>query len=79
MDEPLTEEKPTLIKELTEFIKDPKQYFVILIASFSGFFFALGLSLSGMTKPTKVIGFLDFFGLWDPSLGIFNFENLKLL
>ena len=30
--------------------------------------FALGLGISGMTKQTKVIGFLDLTGAWDPSL-----------
>lgn len=34
----------------------------------AGFLFAVGLGLSGMTQPRKVIGFLDFSGLWDPSL-----------
>jgi uncharacterized membrane protein YedE/YeeE len=34
----------------------------------AGFLFAIGLALSGMTQPGKVIGFLDFFGKWDPSL-----------
>ncbi len=33
-----------------------------------GFIFALGLGLSGMTQPAKVVGFLDLFGNWDPSL-----------
>lgn len=33
-----------------------------------GFIFAMGLGLSGMTQPQKVIGFLDLFGQWDPSL-----------
>ena len=33
-----------------------------------GFIFAIGLTLSGMTQPQKVIGFLDLFGNWDPSL-----------
>src|SRR5690606_15297342 len=38
-------------------------------ASFAaGALFAVGLSLAGMTQPSKVIGFLDFFGRWDPSL-----------
>jgi uncharacterized membrane protein YedE/YeeE len=40
-----------------------------LIASFvSGVLFAAGLAVSGMTHPSKVIGFLDFTGSWDPSL-----------
>jgi hypothetical protein len=33
-----------------------------------GAVFALGLGLSGMTQPSKVIGFLDVAGRWDPSL-----------
>lgn len=33
-----------------------------------GFIFALGLGLSGMTQPQKIVGFLDLFGNWDPSL-----------
>jgi len=33
-----------------------------------GFIFGLGLAISGMTQPAKVIGFLDIFGQWDPSL-----------
>lgn len=40
-----------------------------LLTSFiSGLVFALGLGISGMTRPVKVIGFLDFFGAWDASL-----------
>ena len=39
-----------------------------LVALTTGFLFALGLGLSGMTDPHKVIGFLDVFGHWDPSL-----------
>jgi uncharacterized membrane protein YedE/YeeE len=43
-----------------------------LAAAFvSGFVFAIGLGLSGMTQPAKVLGFLDLFGgQWDPSLGL---------
>jgi len=37
-------------------------------AALVGFIFALGLGYSGMTQPQKVIGFLDIFGNWDPSL-----------
>lgn len=33
-----------------------------------GGLFAIGLMLSGMSNPVKVIGFLDIFGQWDPSL-----------
>ena len=35
---------------------------------FVGLLFGLGLMLSGMTDPSKVLGFLDLFGTWDPSL-----------
>lgn len=35
---------------------------------FVGLLFGLGLLLSGMTDPAKVLGFLDLFGVWDPSL-----------
>jgi uncharacterized membrane protein YedE/YeeE len=35
-----------------------------------GLLFGLGLMLSGMTDPGKVIGFLDLFGTWDPSLAL---------
>jgi uncharacterized membrane protein YedE/YeeE len=34
----------------------------------SGLIFAIGLGLSGMTQPAKVIAFLDLAGDWDPSL-----------
>lgn len=33
-----------------------------------GFIFAIGLGISGMVRPEKVIGFLDVFGNWDASL-----------
>lgn len=33
-----------------------------------GLIFAIGLGISGMTQPAKVIGFLDIFSGWDPSL-----------
>jgi len=38
------------------------------ISFVSGVVFAIGLGISGMTRPIKVIGFLDFFGQWDASL-----------
>ena len=39
-----------------------------MISFIVGFIFALGLGISGMTQPQKVIGFLNIFGKWDPSL-----------
>lgn len=35
-----------------------------------GLVFGAGLLISGMVQPTKVLGFLDFFGAWDPSLAV---------
>ncbi|WP_323011405.1 DUF6691 family protein [Castellaniella sp.] len=37
-------------------------------AFFSGLLFGIGLLVSGMADPLKVIGFLDITGAWDPSL-----------
>ena len=34
----------------------------------AGLLFGLGLIVSGMINPSKVIGFLDLAGNWDPSL-----------
>jgi len=34
----------------------------------AGLLFGLGLTLSGMSNPAKVIGFLDVAGAWDPTL-----------
>jgi len=41
----------------------------LLFALFCGTLFGIGLALSGMTDPARVIGFLDLFGDWDPTLG----------
>jgi uncharacterized membrane protein YedE/YeeE len=42
---------------------------LIALASFvCGLIFGFGLLISGMTQPAKVLGFLDFFGRWDPTL-----------
>jgi uncharacterized membrane protein YedE/YeeE len=41
---------------------------IALIAFLCGVLFALGLGISGMTRPAKVLGFLDVGGSWDPSL-----------
>jgi hypothetical protein len=43
----------------------------VLLASLAcGFVFGLGLLISGMVQPAKVLGFLDIFGAWDPSLAV---------
>lgn len=40
-----------------------------LASLLAGLVFGLGLILSGMANPAKVLGFLDLAGAWDPSLG----------
>lgn len=40
----------------------------ILTAFLSGFLFGLGILISGMGNPKKVLAFLDLAGHWDPSL-----------
>jgi len=35
-----------------------------------GLIFGFGLLISGMMQPAKVLGFLDIFGTWDPSLAV---------
>ncbi|QNP49253.1 DUF6691 family protein [Diaphorobacter aerolatus] len=42
----------------------------IFAALIAGLIFGLGLLLSGMGNPGKVLNFLDFFGTWDPSLAL---------
>ncbi|UXY14435.1 YeeE/YedE family protein [Chitiniphilus purpureus] len=41
-----------------------------LTAFASGLLFGLGLIVSGMADPAKVLGFLDLAGAWDPSLAL---------
>ncbi|QIL19918.1 DUF6691 family protein [Thermomonas sp. HDW16] len=42
----------------------------IVIALLAGALFGLGLAISGMTDPDKVLNFLDVTGRWDPSLAL---------
>lgn len=43
----------------------------LLVATFAcGLLFGAGLMISGMTDPTKVLGFLDLFGAWDATLAL---------
>lgn len=42
----------------------------ILTSLITGLIFGIGLIVSGMTDPAKVLGFLDLTGLWDPSLAL---------
>lgn len=41
----------------------------VLTALASGMVFGLGIALSGMANPAKVLNFFDVAGTWDPSLG----------
>ena len=43
---------------------------LVFTAFLSGLVFGLGLILSGMANPAKVLGFLDLAGAWDPSLAL---------
>lgn len=43
---------------------------LIITSLISGLIFGLGLILSGMADPAKVLGFLDLAGRWDPSLAL---------
>lgn len=42
----------------------------LLVSFLVGLFFGLGLIVSGMANPAKVLGFLDLAGAWDPSLAL---------
>lgn len=43
---------------------------VVVASLVCGFVFGLGLLVSGMVQPAKVLRFLDVFGAWDPSLAV---------
>jgi uncharacterized membrane protein YedE/YeeE len=53
-----------------------------LASLFCGFIFGLGLVISGMILPSKVLGFLDVFGIpsgtWDPSLAVVMVAGLAV-
>lgn len=42
----------------------------VLSSLLAGLMFGLGLIVSGMANPAKVLGFLDLAGAWDPSLAL---------
>ncbi|MFM8899292.1 MAG: DUF6691 family protein [Burkholderiales bacterium] len=42
----------------------------VLVSGLVGLIFGLGLIISGMANPAKVLGFLDLAGAWDPSLAL---------
>lgn len=39
-----------------------------ILAAVAGIIFGLGLAMSQMMNPAKVLGFFDLFGAWDPTL-----------
>lgn len=41
-----------------------------LLTLFAGLIFGLGLAVSGMVEPSKILGFLDVAGDWNPSLAV---------
>ena len=43
---------------------------LLLSSLLAGLVFGLGLIVSGMANPAKVLGFLDLAGPWDPSLAL---------
>ena len=42
----------------------------VLISLLSGVIMGLGLAISGMINPAKVLNFLDLAGVWDPTLAV---------
>ena len=40
----------------------------LIILFLIGLVFGVGISISGMANPAKVLNFFDFAGIWDPSL-----------
>ena len=49
-----------------------------IIALLAGMLFAAGVCISGMVRPSKVIGFLDFGGAWDATLLVVMAAALSL-
>lgn len=54
----------------------PKTVLFYITIFFSGSLFAIGLQVSSMVEPSKVKGFLDISGAWDPSLALVLFAAL---
>ncbi|MCL1124622.1 DUF6691 family protein [Shewanella surugensis] len=50
----------------------------LFIALFCGISFGIGLTISQMVNPNKVLNFLDITGNWDPSLVLVMFSALTL-
>jgi len=56
----------------------PRNLFFYITVFFSGTLFAIGLQISSMVEPSKVKGFLDISGAWDPSLALVLFSALSV-
>lgn len=50
----------------------------LLIALFCGILFGIGLTISQMVNPNKVLNFLDITGNWDASLALVMYSALAL-
>lgn len=48
----------------------PNAFWRHLIPLASGCLFGIGLVVSGMSDPQRVLGFLDFAGAWNPALAV---------
>lgn len=56
----------------------PNQPLALVSVFVSGLLFGLGLTVSAMINPAKVIGFLDLAGDWDPSLALVMIGGLAI-
>ena len=50
-----------------------------IVSLISGIIFGIGLTVSQMINPEKVLGFLNIFGDWDPSLALVMLGALIIL
>lgn len=53
---------------MSELKQEAKTNLEVIVSFAAGGLFSVGLAIAGMTKPSKVVGFLDVAGNWDPSL-----------
>jgi len=50
-----------------------------IISLVCGIIFGFGLTVASMTNPEKVLGFLNIFGAWDPSLAFVMAGNINYI
>ena len=58
----------SLISAIGQFFIDKFKMIDVIIGFVVGFIFGIGLVVSGMIKPSKILGFLTIYNGWDPSL-----------